>query len=138
MLGKIFNRFGGYTIIVLRIALGAIFIAHGGQKLFGLWGGPSLSGFTQSMENLGLPFPGVMALVAGCAEFFGGLMVLLGFYARWGALFILGVMAVAVYTIHWKNGFFLQNQGYEYNLAIVAMCISILFASSGRWSIKHD
>ena len=137
-MAKIFNRFGGYTIIVLRIALGCIFIAHGGQKLFGLWGGSGLGAFAQSLEGLGIPYPGIMAPIAGAAEFFGGLMVLLGLYARWGALFITGVMAVAVYTIHWKNGFFLSNQGYEYNLAIVAMCLSILFAGSGRWSIRHD
>lgn len=138
MLGKIFNRCGGYTIVIIRIALGWIFIAHGGQKLFGLWGGSGLGPFAQSLEGLGIPFPSIMALIAGSAEFFGGLMVLLGLYARWGALFIISVMAVAVYAIHWKNGLFLQNHGYEYNAAVIAMCLSILFAGSGRWSIKHD
>ncbi len=138
MLGKIFNRCGGYTVIIIRLALGWIFIAHGGQKLFGLWGGQGLGGTAQFLQSLALPHPDIMALLAGSAEFLGGLMVLLGFYARWGTLFIIGVMAVAIRTIHFKNGFFIQNQGYEYNVAVIAMCLSILFAGSGRWSIKHD
>lgn len=138
MLSKIFGRFSGFSIIVLRIALGLIFIGHGGQKLFGLWGGPGLSGFEASLQSMGLPYANILALLAASAEFFGGIMVLFGIYARWGALFILSVMAVAVYSVHWKNGFFLQNSGFEYNLALIAMSLSILFSGSGRWSIKND
>ncbi|MDO8608411.1 MAG: DoxX family protein [Phaeospirillum sp.] len=137
MLQKIFGRFSGYSIIVLRVALGVIFIAHGGQKLFGWWGGSGLNGFADSLGQGGMPYPMLMATLAASAEFFGGIMVLFGIFARWGALFILCVMLVAIATVHAKNGFFLHNRGYEYNLALIAMSLAILFAGSGKWSVKQ-
>lgn len=138
MLQKIFSNCKEYHLLPVRLALGWIFIAHGGQKLFGLWGGSGLQGFAGSLETLGLKPAMFWALLAGGAEFLGGLMVLLGVFARWGALFILAVMAVAVATVHWKNGFFLSNSGYEYNVAIIGLALCILFAGSGRFSLKQD
>ncbi|MBI4124564.1 MAG: DoxX family protein [Deltaproteobacteria bacterium] len=138
MLQKIFSNFKDYSLIPVRLALGWIFIAHGGQKLFGLWGGPGLIGFAGSLESLGLKPAIFWALLAGCTEFFGGLMVLLGIFSRWGALFIIGVMVVAVATVHWKNGLFLSNQGYEYNVALIGLALAILYSGSGRFSIKRD
>jgi len=138
MLKKIFGSWGGYTLLPVRLALGSIFIAHGGQKLFGLWGGPGIQGFGMYLDGLGLKPGFVFALLAGCAEFFGGLMVLLGIYARWGALFISVVMGVAVATVHWKNGFFLMNQGYEYNVALLGLALALVFGGSGKFSIKGD
>lgn len=138
MLQKIFVNFKSFSLLPVRLALGWIFIAHGGQKLFGLWGGMGLQGFAGSLEGLGLKPAVFWAILAGCAEFFGGLAVLLGLFARWGAFFIGIVMAVAVAKIHASHGFFMSNQGYEYNVAILGLCLCILFAGSGRWSIKPD
>ena len=138
MLQKVFFRFREYAILPIRLGLGSIFIAHGGQKLFGFWGGSGLKGFAMMLENLGMS-PGLpYALLAAGGEFFGGLMVLLGIFARWGALFLLGVMVVAIATVHGKNGFFLMNQGYEYNIALIGMSLAILFNGSGKFSIKGD
>ncbi len=139
MLQKIFGRFRDYSLLPVRLALGWIFIAHGGQKLFGLWGGHGLKGFAASLESLGIKPALLFALLAACAEFFGGLAVLLGFYARWGAFFIGIVMFVAIATVHAPNGFFLgELQGYEYNVALLGLAFCILFSGSGRFSIKPD
>lgn len=138
MLQKIFGGFRDFSLLPVRLALGWIFIAHGGQKLFGLWGGQGLTGFSASLESLGIKPAILFALFAGCAEFFGGLAVLLGFYARWGAFFITIVMIVAVATVHAPNGFFLSNQGYEYNVALLGLALCILYGGSGRFSVKQD
>lgn len=138
MFGKIFNRFSSLSLLFVRIALGAVFIAHGGQKLFGLWGGPGLQGFAGSLAGLGLKPAIFWALLAAGGEFFGGIMVLLGLYARLGAFLITCVMAVAIYNVHWKNGFFLSNGGFEYTFALSGLSLCILFGGSGPYSLKKD
>lgn len=138
MLQKIFANFRDYSLIPVRLALGWIFIAHGGQKLFGLWGGQGLQGMAGSLESLGIKPAMLFAILAACAEFFGGLAVLLGFFARWGAFFIGIVMLVAIAKVHASNGFFMSNHGYEYNVAILGLALCILFTGPGRFSIKSD
>ena len=137
MFQKFFGGFREWSLLPLRFALGWIFIAHGGQKLFGLWGGHGLQGFATMLESMGLHPAMPLAILAASAEFFGGLMVLFGFYARFGAFLITVNMAVAVATVHAPKGFFMQSGGYEYNVALIAICLCILFAGSGRWSIKQ-
>lgn len=137
MLHKIFGHCGRYSLLPLRLAMGAIFIGHGAGKLFGIWGGPGLQGFAGSLGALGLHPPMVMAVLAALAEFLGGITILIGFFARWGAVAIIIVMAVAVYSVHWKNGFIGQG-GYEYNVAVIAMALTILFGGSGPHSVKGD
>lgn len=126
-----------YCFIPVRLALGWIFIAHGGQILFGLWGGPGLKGFAGYLMGLGLKPAILWAFLAACGQFFGGFMVLLGIYARLGAFLISCVMVVAIATIHAPHGFFITNQGYEYNVAVLGLSLCILFAGPGRFSIKQ-
>lgn len=133
-----YKVFSGFSLLPIRLALGWVFIGHGGQKLFGLWGGPGLHGFAGMLGSMGITPALPMALLSAGGEFFGGLLILLGLYARFGAVMILIDMVVAIATVHWRHGFFLQNQGYEYNVALIAMCLSILFAGSGKWSVKQD
>lgn len=137
MLQKICSNCKEYSLLPTRLALGWIFIAHGGQKLFGLWGGAGLQGMAGSLETLGMKPAMLWAILAAGGEFFGGLAVLLGIYARWGALLIIIVMAVAISLVHAQHGFFMENHGYEYNVALLGLACSILFAGSGRWSIKQ-
>ena len=81
MFQKIFGGFREWSLLPLRVALGWIFIAHGGQKLFGLWGGHGLQDFATMLGSMGLHPAMPLAILAASAEFFGGLMVLFGFYA---------------------------------------------------------
>lgn len=138
MFGKILNRFSRLSLLPVRIALGAVFIAHGSQKLFGLWGGPGLHGFAGMLGGLGLKPAMFWALLAACGEFFGGILVLLGFYSRFGAFLITCVMVTAIHNVHWKNGFFSSNGGYEYPFALLGLSLCILLGGSGPFSLKKD
>jgi putative oxidoreductase len=96
-------------LLVLRLVLGVIFIGHGAQKLFGSFGGPRISGFAKMLEQLGVKPAKPMAILAGLAEFGGGILVMLGLLTPLAALALIGVMIVAVLTVHLNNGFFNTN-----------------------------
>src|SRR5262245_42880577 len=124
------------ALLCLRLALGAIFIVHGGQKLFGpsFLGGEGMAAFTATVESLQVPAPRVMAYVAAVSEFGGGILVVLGLFARIGGLAIAGVMIVAIVKVHLKNGFLAKNNGFENPLALLCMALAIAIAGEGRLS----
>jgi putative oxidoreductase len=122
-------------LLVLRLVLGVIFIGHGAQKLFGSFGGPRISGFTKMLEQLSVKPAKPMAILAGLAEFVGGILVILGFLTPLAALILIGVMIVAVLTVHLKNGFFNTNGGYEFNLALAGMALTLLIVGAGAYSL---
>jgi putative oxidoreductase len=122
-------------LLVLRLGLGVIFIGHGAQKLFGSFGGPRISGFTKMLEQLSVKPAKPMAILAGLAEFVGGILVILGFLTPLAALILIGVMIVAVLTVHLKNGFFNTNGGYEFNLALAGMALTLLIVGAGAYSL---
>jgi putative oxidoreductase len=75
-----------------------------------------------------------MALLAGAAEFFGGLALVLGLLVRPAAAALAFAMLIAVFAVHFGKGFFLDKGGYEYALALFAASVSLLFAGAGRFS----
>ena len=89
-----------YGPAVLRLALGAVFIAHGGQKLFGLWGGGGLSGTAAYFAQLGLEPAFPLAVIAGCIEFFGGLLLVAGAFTFMAAIALAVQIAMYVRTRH--------------------------------------
>src|SRR5918998_110802 len=93
-------------LLVLRLVLGVIFIGHGAQKLFGSFGGPRISGFAKMLQQLGVKPARPMAILAGLAEFVGGILMMLGLLTPLAALALIGVMMVAGLTGHPKKGFF--------------------------------
>lgn len=122
-------------LLVLRVVLGVIFAAHGAQKLFGSFGGPGLEGTAGFHGQLGIKPPYLMAVLAGLAEFVGGILVAVGFLTPIAAVALVVTMAVAVLTVHLRNGFFNMNGGYEFNLALAAMALALIFAGAGALSI---
>jgi putative oxidoreductase len=123
-------------LLCVRIILGVIFIAHGSQKLFGAWGGSGIDKFAENLQKMDVPAPTLMAYVAASSELGGGLLVLLGLFARIGALAIAGVMIVAILKVHLRNGFF-APPGFEYPLALLGMALAILLAGPGEFSIQR-
>ncbi|MBI5394074.1 MAG: DoxX family protein [Verrucomicrobia bacterium] len=120
--------------LVARIALGAVFVMHGSQKIFGAFGGHGWTGTIGFMhDKLGIPV--VFAALAIIAEFFGGLGVLLGLLTRLAAFGIFCVMAVAVFQVHLPNGFFADKHGYEYPLTLGLLALSLIFSGGGPWSL---
>ncbi|MDU9390387.1 DoxX family protein [Pseudomonas sp. zfem002] len=125
----------GWGMTILRIIVGIIFMAHGSQKLFGLFGGGGLAGTAQFMESLGLT-PGMpMAMLSGGAEFFGGLALVIGLLVRPAALALIGLLVVAIFSVHIDNGLFMQNNGYEFALALLGGAVAVLLEGAGRASL---
>lgn len=122
----------GYGALVLRIPVGIIFMAHGAQKLFGWFGGYGLEGTGQWMASIGLGTGVLMAFLAGSAEFFGGLFLLLGLLTRPAATALAFTMVVAILAVHLENGLFLSNNGYEFGLALLAASVSLVFSGAGK------
>ena len=125
----------GFEALLLRVPVGIILAAHGAQKLFGWFGGYGLEGTGQWMGSIGLEPGYFMALLAGSGEFFGGLMLALGFLTRLGAALNVVAMAVALFWVHFANGLFLSNDGYEYALALLAATASLLVMGGGKLSV---
>ncbi len=123
--------------LVLRLTAGVIFIAHGAQKLFGLFGGYGLEGTGQWMASIGLEPGYLMALAAGSAEFFGGIALLLGLLTRPAALALAVTMLVAIFTVHIGNGLFMSNNGYEFGLSLFAIAIALVLNGGGKLSLDR-
>jgi putative oxidoreductase len=123
--------------LVLRIPAGIIFTAHGAQKLFGWFGGYGLEGTGQWMDSVGLAPGYLMALLAGAAEFFGGLALIAGLMVRPGAAALAVAMAVAIFSVHIGKGLFVAQNGYEFALALFAITVSLVVSGAGRGSVDQ-
>lgn len=128
----------GYGLTIVRIIAGLTFAAHGSQKLFGWFGGYGLVGVGQWMESIGLTPGYLMALLAGSAEFFGGLALVIGLLARPAAAVLSVTMLVAIVTVHLSNGFFMSDNGYEFALALLAISLAVLVEGAGKLSLDRQ
>ena len=135
LINKILHSNAGWAGLVLRVPVGIILIAHGAQKLFGWFGGYGLEGTGQFMASLGLEPGYLMALLAGSAEFFGGLALVLGVLTRPAALISAFTMAVAMFTAHIGNGLFMANNGYEYALTLLVVTVALTIQGAGYLSV---
>jgi putative oxidoreductase len=123
------------ALLVLRLVLGGVFVAHGAQKLFGSFGGPGIEGTAGFHEQLGIKPAKPMAILAGLAEFVGGILVIAGFLTPLAALALIVVMIVAILKVHLENGFFAASGGYEFNLVLIAVAAALLLVGSGAYGI---
>lgn len=127
-----------WALLPMRLALGVIFFAHGAQKLFGVWGGRGFSVWISGIAPFGLQPSWLWLGAAAFSEFVGGLLVMFGFMTRVGALLLTAVMGVAMAGVHWRNGLFLNNGGFEYTLALLSMSLTLLIAGGGNGSIDFQ
>ncbi|MDA2915570.1 DoxX family protein [Nitrospinae bacterium AH_259_B05_G02_I21] len=130
----LFGTDAGWWTLPLRVSLGLIFIGHGAQKLFGAFGGKGLQATADLFATkLGMT-PGMLwAALASGGEFFGGLLVLVGFLTRFGAFNIAVVMLVAMTQVHW--GAFFMPKGIEFTLALLGSSLALLIAGAGPLSL---
>ena len=135
-LGPIYQRFTPCVEVALRIALGAILIPHGCQKLFGWFGGAGLARFATIFEGIGYK-PGLFwVIVVGLTEALGGLLLALGLFTRPAALAILIFMLNAIYVTSAK-GFFWTAGGSEYSILIGFVALYFLIRGSGPCSLDR-
>lgn len=115
------------AFLIVRVIVGGIFAIHGSQKLFGAFGGPGLAGTVKLMGPIGY--------LVTIGEFFGGLGIVFGFLTRFSAASLIVIMIGAIVQVHYKNGFFMQNGGFEYNLALIGLLLPILIAGAGHHAV---
>ena len=137
LFNKLLDTNPGWGALALRIPVGIIFVAHGAQKLFGLFGGYGLEGTGQWLDSIGLSPGYLMALLAGGTEFLGGLALIIGLLVRPASAALAFAMLVAIFTVHAQNGLFMSNNGYEFALALLAASVSLLFSGAGRASVDR-
>lgn len=130
-------------LLLLRVTLGAIFFAHGAQKVLGWYGGYGLKGTSGFFKQaMGIPVP--LSYLAAFTEFVGGIAVILGAFTQIAAMGLAVTMLVAVLKVHGKNGFWMnwssmanKGEGYEYNLALFAMALLLILAGPGRFAMMQ-
>jgi len=122
------NQSWGLTI--LRVVVGAVFLAHGVQKVF-VFGHGGVTGMLGSMR---IPLPSIMAVVLMAVEFLGGAALVLGLLTRWAAALNGFDMIVAILAVHIKGGFF-NPKGVEFPLTLLAACIALAMLGPGAASV---
>ena len=125
LLNKMLTSKAGVAALILRVPVGIILMAHGAQKLFGWFDGNGLAGTAQWLSSMGMEPGLLMAILAGGAEFFGGLALVLGLLTRPAALVAAFTMLVAIFSVHISNGLFSANGGYEYALTLMVALLSL-------------
>ena len=137
----------GFGMLVLRLALAAIFIAHGGNKLFGLFGGPGIGPGGLSLtaaffSQIGLQPAFLLATADAVLELAGGVLLIFGFLTRWVSLGLSIAMGIAIWKVHFQFGFFMnwmgaadRGQGMEFSILLIAALLCLAFAGAGELSI---
>jgi putative oxidoreductase len=120
---------------ILRTTLGGLMLGHGLQKLRGSFDGPGLEGTEQAMRAMGIHPARQQALAAALSETIGGGLTAAGLLSPLGPAMIIGTMAVAIKKVHFKNGVWVTNGGYEYNAVIIAAAIALAADGPGAVSI---
>ncbi|HJU90814.1 MAG TPA: DoxX family protein [Gemmatimonadaceae bacterium] len=119
-------------LTILRLVVGLIFVAHGGQKLF-VFG---LDGVAGSFGQMGIPAADVMGPFVAFVEFFGGLALIFGLLTRLAAVGLAGVMTVAIMTVHIGAGFF-NPGGIEFPLSLLGASLALVVMGPGAYSLDN-
>lgn len=142
MLRKLTATEGSFALTILRLVLGVVFFAHGAQKMLGWFGGYGFFG-TMHFFTGAMHIPALFAFLAICAEFFGGLGLIVGLLTRVAAFGIFVNMLVAIAMVHGHNGFFMnwsgteKGEGYEYHLLVLAMTVLLMAKGAGALSFDQ-
>jgi putative oxidoreductase len=121
-------------LLVIRIAVAIVFLYHGSQKLFGAFEGSGLGKFAGMLQQMGIPIPYLSAVLAACAEFFGGLLLLLGIAVRVAVIPMIFTMLVAIVKVH-SGAFSLQHKGMEYALTLGLVLLGLGLTGPGRFVV---
>jgi putative oxidoreductase len=135
MLKKLMSTTDSWGLLGLRLVTGTIFIAHGLPK-FGFMGGGGLEGTAAWLGGMGVPLPMLNAVLVASSETVGGAMLIVGFMTRFAAATQVIAMLVAIFMVHWSNGF-TANGGYQWALLMAAAAFTLMMDGAGRHSVDR-
>jgi putative oxidoreductase len=135
-MNKLMETRDSLGLLVLRVVTGAIFIAHGLPKWGWDGGEGSLSALTEMLAGRGIPLPSVGAVLLGSTEIFGGALLIVGFMTRFVGAAQTFAMLVAVFVVHWSNGF-AGRGGYQWALLLAAAAFCLMLEGGGKYSIDR-
>ncbi len=121
-------------LLVLRVAIGAFFMAHGAQKLFGWFDGPGMDGAEQYIASLGFTEPGILVWVTALSETIGGALLVVGLFTPAGAAMVLGVVVNAI-VVKFARADFLA--GVELELVYAVAAFALMFTGPGRFALDR-
>ena len=124
-----------WGILILRLGIGIMFVVHGLQMAFGLFGGPGVNGFSKMLSDLGFTPAMFWSYVASYTVLFGGAFLILGVQARIAAALLLIFILTAGVKVHLSKGFFLSNGGFEYTFVIASACLALILLGAGKYNI---
>lgn len=142
MFKKLLGTRDDKLMTLVRLVLGVVFFAHGAQKMLGWFGGYGFKG-TMGFFTQMLHIPAAFAFLAICAEFFGGIGLILGLLTRIAAFGISVNMLVAIFMVHLPNGLFMnwtgqqKGEGYEYHLLVLAITAVLMIRGAGAFSVDR-
>lgn len=125
------SRLNDLALLLVRGILGVVFIYHGSQKLFGWFGGSGFEATVDVMQSIGVPLPMLSALLAGAAEFFGAIFLLLGIGTRLAAVPMAFTMLVGIVMVH-SSAFSVSAGGMEYALTLGVVLVAVALTGPGR------
>jgi putative oxidoreductase len=121
--------------VALRGVIGPLFVGHGTQKLFGWFGGHGIEATGGMFEQLGLRPGKRNAIAAGTTEALGGALLTLGAFTPLAATMVASSMVTAIRTVHFENGPWVTENGYEYNAVLIAAMAALVEHGPGRPSV---
>lgn len=122
-------------LFLIRLVIGLTFAAHGTQKLFGWFGGHGIAGTGGWFESIGMKPGKALAIAAGLAELVGGLLFAGGLFLGFAAALIIGSMLIAIIKVHGQNGYWVTQNGYEYNMALIVIALGVALIGAGDYSL---
>jgi putative oxidoreductase len=125
------------ALLLVRVVVGALFAGHASQKLFGWFGGQGMGGFTSSLEKLGIQPAPFWAYVEATSELVCGILLVVGLLTPLAAAALIADMVVATVAVHWENGLWNQQEGFEYNLVLAVVLFAIGLIGPGIYSLDH-
>ena len=125
----------GTGLLLARLILGVLMVAHGGQKLFGWLGGYGIDGTASFFEQLGFHPGRLFVVTASISEVLSGSLIALGLFGPVGPALLLSVMIVAAVSVHWKGGLFAGTNGIEVPLLYATGAVALAFTGPGLFSL---
>jgi putative oxidoreductase len=122
-------------LLLIRLAIGALFIIHGAQRLFGAFGGVGFDRYVQNILANGMLPPNLIGLLIVGSEFLSGLLILFGLATEVGAMAIIVIAGLEIYSASAHNGLFRENRGLVFDLAVIVGCAALVIWGPGGFAL---